>query len=334
MKKHLLLFLILGIVIISSCNTDPKTPLEENPIIVNPAITELNEKIKFNPNDPELYLSRASVYGGLAMYDEAIVDMKKALSFDSSSIAYRHVLADFYVEAEQDSLAISLLKETITLFPASIRTILRLSEFQYILDKNEDALSTVDQLMEVAPDTIEGYYMYGRIYAQMGDETQAVKNFEKALSINSKHFDSLLDLGTFYNDKKSKKALPFLSKALKLFPENPDIVFEMGNYYRFQGDDKKALEHYKQVTLIDNQYTDAHINAGLIHLDKKSYLKANNFFNIAVETDPTYPSAYYYRGVSYAFQGEKGKAKADLLTALDLAPSYKEAQDFLNDLED
>ncbi len=323
--------ILIAITFLFSCFPEPSTP----PITgsENPAVSEISNQIQYNPHDPELYLSRATLYYEMEYYDEAIKDMKKAMSYDSSSIAYRHVLSDIYFDGDKNNEAIGLLEETISIFPASERTILKLSEFQFILNLNEAALQTIDKLMVQKPKHIEGFYMNGRIYRQMGKDAKSIENYKKALEQNDKHFDSLLELGTLYSQNKNKKALQYLEAAKKLSSSNPDPVFEIGNFYRFQGNDKKALEYFNQVTLMDNQYTDAHINSGLIMLDAKDYKKANQYFNIAVETDPTYPSAYYYRGISYASLGDKFKAKQDFQDALNLAPSYDEAKEALLKLE-
>jgi len=308
---------------------------EKEPIVQyqNPVINKVSEQIRFNPDDAELYLTRANLFYESELYDDAIKDMKKAMSFDSASTAYRHVLSDIYFDADRSNEALSLLEETINLFPASEGTILKLSEFQYLLEMNDPAIQSIGQLMATSPDHIEGYYMLGKINNQKGERQKAIKNYKKVLSINDKHFDALLELGTIYSLEKNKTALPYLEKAVQLSPSNPDIIFELGNYHRFQGNDDKAFEYYKQVVLLDHQYTDAHINAGIIYMQNKSYEKANNLFNIAIETDPSYPSAYYYRGLSFAYLGENKKAKADLEQALVLAPSYEEATEALKSLE-
>lgn len=332
MKKHL--FLSLG-AFICLCFIGCFGETKEDPIVQydNPVINKVSEQIRFNPNDAELYLTRANLFYESELYNDAIKDMKKAMSFDSASTAYRHVLSDIYFDSGKSNEALSLLEETINLFPASEGTILKLSEFQYILEMNEPAIQTINKLMEVRPDHIEGYYMLGRIHYQKGDIKKAISNYKKVLSINDKHFDALLELGTTYSLEKNKAALPYLQKAMELSPSNPDIIFELGNYHRFQGNDNEAFDYYKKVILLDQQYTDAHINAGMIHMENKAHENANKLFNIAVETAPSYPSAYYYRGLSYANLGDNDKAKADLEQALILAPSYEEATKALKELE-
>ncbi len=331
MKKYLLFFLGIGVLTLYSCIGEPPPPPIKG--IENPAITTVSEQIKYNPDDPELYLTRASLYYEMEYYDEAASDMKIALSHDSSSIAYRHVLADIYFDGNKDNEALGLLEETIGLFPASEATLLKLSEFQYLLQFEDSAIKTIDKLMKVKPDHVEGNYMYGRIFSQKGNKEKSILHYKKALEKNPKHFDSLLELGTLYSLDKSEKALEYLNQAKGLSPNNPDVIFELGNYHRFQGNDKKALDFYKQTIFIDNQYADAHINAGIINFEKKEYSKALDFFNIAVETDPASPAAYYYRGITHAYLNDKSKAKNDLQNALELAPDYEDAKNALLDLE-
>ncbi|MGK0389507.1 MAG: tetratricopeptide (TPR) repeat protein [Maribacter sp.] len=332
MKKHIIFILCILPLLAISCF---KGTSDEEPLIEydNPAIYKVSEQIKYNPDDAELYLTRASLFNESGLNEEAIADMQKAMSFDSASIVYRHILSDFYFDSDKDNEALSLLEETTNLFPANEHTLLKLAEFQYILEMHTPALQTINKLIAVNPENMESFYMKGKIYNQKGDKAAAIKNYKKVLAVNDKHFDCLLELGTIYSLDKKKEALKYLDKALELSPSNPDIVFELGDYYRFQGQDDEALKHYKQVVLLDQQYTDAHLNSGIIYMDQKSYDKAFDLFNIAVETDPSYPSAYYYRGAAAAYLNDINNARRDFEQALDLAPSYEEAKEALEGLK-
>ncbi len=331
MKKHLVFLLGCITLCLVGCMGDN----QEEPEIIyeNPAIYEVNSKIKAEPDNPDLYHMRATLFYDSGLYDEAIADMKKAMSYDSSDVYYRHFLADVYFDSEKEKDALDILQETIDLFPASEPTLLKLSEFQYILEQNDPALATIQQLLETNPENIEGYYMKGKTLMQKGEKSQSIATLKKALELDEKHFDSLLELGTIYSNDKNKAALPYLEKALSLVPSNPDIVFELGRYYFHQKEDEKALDYFRQVVILDQQYTDAHINTGIIYLDKKAFKKAYDIFNIAVETDPIHPPAYYHRGLAASLLGNAEQAKADLQQALDLAPDYEAAKEALVKLE-
>lgn len=319
--------LLLGV---TSCFNDDtsKQPVSDKKLS---AIEQISQKIKENTSDVNLYITRSRLYREESRYDDAIRDMKKALSFDSSSIEIRHELSDLYFDNQQDNDALSILGETIALFPASERSLLKLSEFQYLLNKNDAALSTTEQLEKINPENPETDYMRGRILAQKGEDDKAIRAFKQALTKAEKHYDSLLELGTMYAQKKNKSALSYLKRALEINPST-DVIFEIGNYYALQGDDNKALEEYGKVVRKDPQYTEAHIEAGRIHLKNKEFEIASRLFNIAVETAPTYPPAYYYRGKSYLNLNEVEKAKADFNQALVFNSKYKEAENALENL--
>jgi len=55
-------------------------------------------------------------------YDEAIQDMNKALSYDSTNVTYLHLLADAYLDYYQSYNAISTMKKAATLYPERIPT--------------------------------------------------------------------------------------------------------------------------------------------------------------------------------------------------------------------
>ncbi|MEM9920911.1 MAG: hypothetical protein AAF990_22620, partial [Bacteroidota bacterium] len=61
-------------------------------------LNNLTEKIASSPDDASLYVQRAEVYYEEEGYDEAIEDLNKALSLDSTNTVYLHLLADVYLD--------------------------------------------------------------------------------------------------------------------------------------------------------------------------------------------------------------------------------------------
>jgi len=77
--------------IITSCQNEASSndPLVKNvPITGNPAIDGLTNEIAQQPNDPRLYAQRGALFYEEEGYDEAIKDLKKALSYDSTNVTY------------------------------------------------------------------------------------------------------------------------------------------------------------------------------------------------------------------------------------------------------
>ncbi len=333
MQTRTILFFIITSLMMASCLSDTKEKEPIFPVGTNPAIIQLSEKIQDNPKDISLYIQRAMVLYSEENYEDAIKDAEVVLASDSSNLDYRHMIADFYFDADKDNEAIAMLEGTLELFPASERTLLKLAEYQYILDLHDPALKTIESLMETQPNHVEGYYMQGRILGAKGDLAKAEQSFKKALEQDPKHFDSLLELGTLLNNQEKKEALKYLKSAMMLSNNTPEVIFEMGNYYHSNNKLDEALEYFKQSTLLDNQFTEGYINAGIVWLEKKDISKAWDFFNMAVKVDPTYPEAYYYRGVASVYKGKPDDARADYQQALQLAPEYENAKNALEELD-
>ncbi len=326
--------IFLAVLFLYSCFPDPE-PISDDPLLVqNPAILEVSKLINDDPGNPMNYFSRATLLHDEGMYDEAESDMKKAMSFDSSNIDFRHMLSDIYFDAEKDADAISLLEETISLYPENIPSLQKLSEFQYLLNMNGASLETVDKIMDISPKNKDGYYLRGLNLADMGKTEEAKTAFKSAVEQEPAFYDALLEWGTILANEGNAEAEKVLNNALALSPKNPDVLFELGNYHMSKEEDEQALDYFRQTVLQDNQYADAHINSGLIFLDRDSVEGAWKFFNIAVASDPTYPTAYYYRGLCSAMLGRTKDAENDFSQALELAPGFEEAQIALDKLRE
>ena len=99
-----------------SCQNDPKktTSTPNIPTTGNPAIDGLTKEIALQPNDPRLYAQRGALYYENEGYDEAIQDLNKALSYNSTNVTYMHLLADAYLDYYQSYNAISTMKKAAT----------------------------------------------------------------------------------------------------------------------------------------------------------------------------------------------------------------------------
>ncbi|MBP5469109.1 MAG: tetratricopeptide repeat protein [Candidatus Riflebacteria bacterium] len=77
---------------------------------------------------------------------------------------------------------------------------------------------------------------------------QAIPYYEKALKINSKHYESTYDLGRCYQRlKEYKKAIDYYEKALVIKkPVSQEALRYIGDCYRSLKDYKKAIEYYQK----------------------------------------------------------------------------------------
>tara|TARA_Y100001968_G_scaffold223652_1_gene206300 strand:+ start:496 stop:723 length:228 start_codon:yes stop_codon:yes gene_type:complete len=65
-----------------------------------------------------------------------------------------------------------------------------------------------------------------------------------------------------------ENAKVYLSKAIELYPDDYEIIKELGNYYQISHDINSAINFYKKAISINNNYAPALTNLGNLKLQK------------------------------------------------------------------
>lgn len=295
----------------------------------NPAIDGLSAEIAQNPKDAELYAERGRLFYENDGYDEAISDMNKALSLDSTNVEYMHLLADVYMDYFQSRRALKTMERAAELYPERIPTLLKLSELQMILKQHEESMKTIDRILKLDPQNAEAYFMFGMNFKERGDTVRSINSFQKAVELNSDLVDGWINLGQLYASIGDPLAMRYFDNAIRVAPENIYALHARADYLSDIGKLPEAIEMYRRISRVDPQYEEAYFNSGLIYLDMDSIEQARGQFDIAIETSPTHIRAYYYRGLAQEMLGNAAAAKADYEQALKMAPNYENAQEGL-----
>ena len=328
--------LCLGLLGLIACN-DPKPPAEEQATwnTGNPAIDQLTAEIQGNPDNPDLYAARAELFYENEGYDEAIQDLQKALSYDSTRAEYLHLLADVYMDYYRSSKALSIMLDAAKYHPKRIRTLLKLAEFQLILKQHESALATLERIRQLEPMNPEMFYMAGLVMQDLGKTEQAINNFQSAVENDPDLIDAWINLGKLWAQKGEKVAIHFFDNALRVDSTNLIALHEKAYYLSNTLDDLPgALELYRKIITWYPQYEDAYYNSGLLYLDMDSLQQANRQFDLAIQIAPTFTQAYYYRGVTNQLLGKPNLARNDFEQVLRMDPENERAAAELSKMKD
>ena len=326
----------LFLLFIVACGTDNNESDQQTENIAatgNLAIEGISKKIAENPNDASLYASRGAMFYENDGFDEAIADLTKALSIDSTNIDYHHLLADIYLDYFQSRLAIKTMERVVALYPTRIPSLLKLSEFQFILTKYDESLKTISQIMELDPQNAEGYFMFGRNFKEMGDTVRAINSFQTAVENDPDLVEAWIYLGQLYEGLGDPLAGRYYNNALEVAPQNVSALQFNADYLMNQNDLQGAIDLYKRITEVDYQYEAAYYNSGLLYLELDSIDQAYKQFDLTVKTSPTHIRGYFYRGYCSEIKGDTDAAKADYEQALKMNPGYERATEALARLQ-
>lgn len=309
----------------TSSRPDATVPMSSG----DPALDELNVLIAQRTDDPTLYAQRAELYYEKDGYDEAIQDLQYALSLDSTNVDYHHLLADVYMDYFRSRLALRTMERAAALYPERIPTLLKLSEFQYILKQYEASFATLDKVLKLEPRNPDAYFMMGMNFKEAGDTTRAINSFQTAVEIEPATVDAWVSLGQLHASIGSPLAMRYFDNAVDEAANLPARIIALhakADYLRDQEQLEEAKALYREINRMDRQYEEGYFNTGVIYLKQDSLEKAYAHFNMAVEVYPLYIKGYYYRGLTAELLRNTDQARNDYQQALNLAPEYTEAQ--------
>lgn len=223
------------------------------------AIENYKKAISVNPNCINAYVNLGSIYVDTGKYDLAIVNCQKAIDINPNfELAYVNMGAAYENKGEHHK-ARALFEKALLINPNST---LAKNNNQYIANKS----SSLSELN--SKNIVSKYINEGINYSKVGNYTQAIECFKKAILINQNSSAAYIDLGVvYYNLGRYDEAIENYQVALKINPNEVGGYINLGNAYAKKKSYNKALELYKKALVIDPTSTVA----------KENYNSLNNF---------------------------------------------------------
>lgn len=332
MSKNIVTIALLFLVMLSSCSEEPANKQAPFEGTGDPTLDALTSAIIQAPDDPTLYIDRANIYYEKENFDAALEDIKQALSFDSTNAAYLHLLADVQLDYFRSFEALQTMEKVLKLYPQRIQSLLKMSEFQYLLKKYEPSIATANRVLQIDPQNADAYFMMGLNYRDMQSNPNAIQMLQKAVELNPDIIDAWITLGQLHAEANDPIALRYFDSASEIAPDNIEVLHAKAFYLMEQEQLESSIQLFKRIARIDPQYDVAHFNAGLLYLDLDSIQQAYDQFNITVKIKPTHAKAYYYRGVTLALMGKPEVARQNFEQALRFDPELEEAKQALDEV--
>lgn len=225
----------------------------------------------------------------------------------------------------------------------------------------EKAESELKKGLIINPGDDEAWYFLGYSQVELGKYEEAQTSFKKCLAISPTYGEMIVSLwiGKFNDgarefkngiDAEEKKnpsgAKSFYEAALKSFTASSYIIPDslksfsaMGEVYLALGDQKKALEIFKTISVKSNSKEDAEkaakiiFNSGINIMALKDYKVAYETFSEVLtisalpKNDPYYETAQYNCGLALAKMGEDMRTndeKSDYKEKFNKALTYLE----------
>lgn len=329
---HLLLLCLLTVIALSSCKQDKKTDngqavtLDTTPI--GKQIAEISIKIGDDPKNPELLHQRARLHMQRMDVANAMIDMERVMSMDTTKADYFLTLADVHLAASKPGKSRAALLKCLSIDPKNKLAYEKLAELYFFVQQYKDALKNLDEVLKLDITNPKAYFMKGMCYRDMGDTTKALSSFQTAIEQKSDYYEPYLQLAMIYHARNNKLAVQYYDGALRVNPKSIDALYGRGLWYQEnERNYDKAIQDYTSAVQVSPRAARAHFALGYIHYQYlKVYDQSVKHYNDAIAVDSTWAEAYLNRGLSYEAMGNIAAANKDYDKAMMLRPNYSNAQ--------
>ncbi len=148
-------------------------------------------------------------------------------------------------------------------------------------------------------------------------------------------------------NKNVADAQTLLAQAIKLEPNNPEIIILTGDAYLEQNDGTKAIEYYEKAGALDPKSVKSILRQGQLFYRAKNYNLALDLYKKALSIDSLFAPAYLEMAEIYVLAGQFNKAvplykrylllnnncsaRANYAGSLNRAKQYKESIEAVNE---
>jgi tetratricopeptide (TPR) repeat protein len=311
----------------TSSNAQSEQPAEQP----DSTLMRINAKIEAEPNNYAHYLERASYYGTLQNYVDAMKDIERAIIADSAHSEIYLLKGDMHFKMLNEKEAYKEYEHCLAFDANNTDCLLKKAAIDILLKNYSLAINHINAALKINETLPYAYYLKGRMYKETGDTTLACSSYQTAIEVDPTYYDAYIEAGLLFHRQKHNLAKEYYNSAIELRPRTVEPWYNLAMFYQETGFKYKqnyqlAFAAYDTIASIDPSFATAYFNKGFIHLEfLQQYDSAVVEFSKAIEKLPSYYQAYYNRGLCYESMNKIKDAENDYRQALRIQPTYTEA---------
>jgi superkiller protein 3 len=189
----------------------------------------------------------------------------------------------------------------------------------------DEALASFERALELDPLLPDAHNGVGRVRYHTGPPEAAAAAYERALAIDPHYIPGYWGLGILFYAQTGAydDAIAVFRRGLAANPHETRFLDGLGQAYARSGRIEEALEVYGELA---HHEPDAHLNIGLIQLNRGQYEQAAAAIQRTLSHKPETPWAHRILGFAYDRLGRYDEALAALERAVELEPDDYEAR--------
>ncbi|MEO8606235.1 MAG: tetratricopeptide repeat protein [Chloroflexota bacterium] len=296
------------------------------------AISNDNKAIELEPNNAQVYLSRANTYAAQEKLADALSDYEHAIALQPDLTDAYTGRGNVYLGQKRYDDALADFDKALTLNPASPNAWLGKGQILTVQGQFEAALDPLNHAITLCADANYGcailYVERGKVYMNLDQDETAIQDFKQAVKLDPNNNSALFRLGVVYiNQGDYEQAITYLNQSIAVCTVNCYLDYlERGIAYGQSGNQDAAIADYsKSIELNPDDYS-GYYSRGYIYISQANYEAALDDFNHAIPlcTQDCH-NPYFLRGLIYGQFGDYEKSIDDLNHAIELNPDFAQS---------
>lgn len=252
------------------------------------AIAMLDKSLKIDPMNKEAYILKGICCAELEKYDEAKLNFKNALKIDKAFGDAYFQLGNIAFLENDDSQGMKYYNEAVSYGYDRPEVYFNLGLVYEEQDKYDEALRNYSRAIK--QDEMNAGYWIRKISLQIyiAKYEEALQNLEKFRVLFPDSYEGYhLTAAVYTMQAKYDEADTVLKRALDMFPDDKDLLFDRMRLLVTKGDTEGALELLetaKSMGCTDEEQKEILLNEGKIYAQKEQLDKSEECFVKALKT--------------------------------------------------
>lgn len=188
---------------------------------VKGVINALEHVVQINPKDKNSALKLGILNFQVKNRDASFKYLNMALRLDPTNAEAFYYRGYNYREVEMPDKAIENFQRAIDLKPDYFDAFLQMG-LLHAEKGDKKAEGYYSSALRLQPNSLKALYARGMYYQENDSNQKAIDDFEKILTFDPDFLTTQYNIGyNYYLLKEYQKAIPYLTKAIQLHPENP-----------------------------------------------------------------------------------------------------------------
>ena len=290
------------------------------------AIESFTKAINKNPDDYNMYYTRALAYMRMGKSLEMISDISKSLELKPDFVEGHVALADIFVNMKNYKGAIESYDTALKLNFNDAHIHAGKGIANAMLKDYSASINNFNHAIKIEPDSAKHWTNRAISKKYLEDINGAIKDLKKAEKLNPNYFPTFQHLGDLYfQTNQLNDAEKVYSQAIKIKSNDHTLYHKIGDTYFRLNQYQKAINAYNQSISIKPGNIDVYLSRGVCNIQIKKYQSALSDFDKCVEINPEDYLVYFNRGDVKHKLNDLNGASENFSTAISLKPDFRKA---------